>query len=269
MRRILPISVAGELTPHSFFNSYVYCYRIAMLPRMKIPKEASHTLAARAYTRLKAYIFDFQLMPGDRFSENELSELLQMSRTPIREALFRLQREGYVEISPKNGWQVRPFDFVMFEQLYDVRTVLELAAVEQICSLPEAPPLKALSDVWLVPQENRITDVVRLSMHDEEFHNKLVEASGNAEMARLHHDITERIRVIRRLEFIKELRIEVTYQEHAKILTAIIERNSSTAKELLRMHISLSKSEVKKITIQMLHQARESAQKRDPSLPAA
>jgi DNA-binding GntR family transcriptional regulator len=137
----------------------------------------------------------------------------------------------------------------MFEQLYDVRTVLEMAAVEQLCSMLEVPLLQELAKIWFAPEESRITDVTTLSVHDERFHEKLVEASGNAEMARIHHDITERIHVIRRLEFTKEMRIEVTYREHAQILHAIIERHTTQAKDLLRAHIAVSKSEVKKITI--------------------
>jgi DNA-binding GntR family transcriptional regulator len=229
-----------------------------MMPATKTAKEAASglSLAAQAYAQLKADIFDFQFLPGDRFSENEVSERLQMSRTPIREALFRLQREGYVEVSPKNGWQVRPFDFEMFEQLYDVRSVLEMAAVEQLCATADATLLHDLTTIWFVPEELRITDVPSLSLHDERFHARLVEATGNAEMARIHHDITERIRVIRRLEFTKEARIDISYGEHAQILRAIIERRSPDARELLRAHIALSKAEVKTITIQMLQQAR-------------
>lgn len=227
-----------------------------MISTIKLAKEVPNSLATQAYARLKADIFDFQFLPGDRFSENEVSERLKMSRTPVREALFRLQREGYVDVSPKSGWQVRPFDFEMFEQLYDVRSVLEAAAVEKLCSIDETPLLKELAAIWFAPEESRITDVPTLSMYDERFHEQLVEASGNAEMARIHHDITERIRVIRRLEFTREMRIDVTYDEHAQILRAIIERRTSQAKELLRAHIALSKSEVKKITIQMLYQAR-------------
>lgn len=232
-----------------------------MIPKLKFAKVLPDSLASQAYTRLKADIFDFHFLPGDRFSENEMSERLQMSRTPVREALFRLQREGYVEVLHKAGWQIRPFDFQMFEQLYDVRSVLECAAVEQLCAMPEAPPLlQQLAELWFVPEHERITDVPTLSVHDERFHEQLVEASGNAEMARIHHDITERIRVIRRLEFTKEMRIEVTYTEHAHILRAIIEKRTCQAKDLLRAHIALSQSEVKKITIQMLHQARLAAQ---------
>ena len=81
-------------------------------------------LAERIHEALKQEIFHFRLLPGDRFSETEVAQRMGVSRTPVREALFRLQREGYVEVLYRSGWRVRPFNFEYFEDLYDVRTTL-------------------------------------------------------------------------------------------------------------------------------------------------
>ncbi|VFS90866.1 Transcriptional regulators [Kluyvera cryocrescens] len=69
-------------------------------------------------------------MPGEHFSENEISERMSASRTPVRQALFWLEHEGYVQVYSRSGWQVRPFDFTYFEALYDFRIVLEMEAGE-------------------------------------------------------------------------------------------------------------------------------------------
>ena len=222
----------------------------------KIPRATPDSLADQAYAQLKASIYDFHLLPGDRFSESEMAERLDMSRTPVREALFRLQREGYVEVLFRSGWQVRPFDFRQFEQLYDVRITLELASVHKLCQMTEAPLLDDLKRTWLVPAKDRLTDGAIVSALDERVHEQLVEATGNWEMARIHHDITERIRIIRRLDFTKEARIEATYDEHGKILRNIIERHTSEAVRMLTSHIESSKAEVRKITLHMLYEAR-------------
>ena len=74
-------------------------------------------------------LYDFRLAPGQRFSENEIAAQLGVSRTPVREALYRLRDEGYIDVASKSGWTVRPFEFETLEQLYEVRAVLELAAV--------------------------------------------------------------------------------------------------------------------------------------------
>lgn len=220
------------------------------------PHPSPESLADLAYDQLKANIYDFHLLPGDRFSEGDMAERLNMSRTPVRAALFRLQREGYVDVLYRRGWQVRPFDFHQFEQLYDVRITLEIASVQKLCNMLEAPLLETLKATWLVPAAERLTDGKLVSTLDERFHEQLVEATGNMEMARIHHDITERIRIIRRLDFTKDARIEATYEEHAKILRNIIERHTSEAVRLLTSHIESSKAEVRKITLHMLYEAR-------------
>src|SRR5882757_1380529 len=76
-------------------------------------------LAARVFERVKQEIFDFVLLPGDRFTEAEIAGRMQVSRTPVREALYLLEREGYLEVMFRSGWRVRPFDFQQFEDLYD------------------------------------------------------------------------------------------------------------------------------------------------------
>jgi len=237
-------------------SSGTWRYSAKMTSKLKLARVNPDSLADQAYGQLKASIYDFHLLPGDRFSESDIADRLQMSRTPVREALFRLQREGYVEVLFRSGWQVRPFDFQQFEQLYDVRITLEVAAVQKLCNTVEAPLLDDLKRAWLVRPEDRLTDGPSVSALDERFHEQLVEATGNREMARIHHDITERIRIIRHLDFTKELRIEATYAEHAKILRAVIERHSVEAVLLLTSHIESSKAEVRKITLHMLYEAR-------------
>ena len=85
------------------------------------------------YQQLKRDIADFRLVPGDRITETEISERLSVSRSPVRQALFRLRQEGYVDVLFRSGWQVRPFDFDKFEQLYDLRMVLETTAAHRLC----------------------------------------------------------------------------------------------------------------------------------------
>ena len=195
-------------------------------------------------------------MPGDRFTESEVAARMQVSRTPVREALYRLEREGYLDVMFRSGWRVKPFDFGQFENLYDVRVILETAAVRKLCEMPERPPLEELKAFWLVPANERLTDGRGVGQYDEQFHEALVAATGNVEMARIHHDITERIRIIRRLDFTQAERIDATYQEHAKILRAVLQRKSDQAQLLIKTHIEGSKAEVRKITLHMLHTAR-------------
>jgi DNA-binding GntR family transcriptional regulator len=224
----------------------------------KAETEPRANLAEQVYATLKNQIHDFQLVPGDRFSEAELGLRLGVSRTPVREALFRLRNEGFLDVESKSGWFVRPIDFAKLEQLYDLRVILEIASVARLCASSDTPPeLEALKLVWLVPVPERLADPREVGTLDEQFHATLVRAAGNAEIARVHWDVTERIRIIRRLDFTRPSRVEATYTEHAKVLRAVMQRKADQAQLLLKTHIEESKAEVRKITLATLHEARE------------
>jgi DNA-binding GntR family transcriptional regulator len=222
------------------------------------PTEAA-TLGDQAYARVKQLIFDFALMPGDRVSETELAQRIDMSRTPLRAALQRLEREGFLQLFPRQGWQVAPLDFDVMDELYDLRTLIECEAARHLAEREQRPELRQLADIWLVPAAERLQDAAEVGALDERFHSLLVQGSGNREMARVHNQITERIRIIRRLDFTKPARVEATYDEHARILRAITRRRTDEAQRLLRAHIQQSKLEVRHITLDMLYRARRNA----------
>lgn len=219
----------------------------------------SVSLADQAYERIRQDIFAFRLLPGDYFTENDLVSRLGVSRTPVRQALYRLEREGFVLVHLRSGWQVRPFDFERFENLYDVRIVLEHAAVDRLCSQVVSPlgeRLAHLKAIWLVPPADRLRGAAVVAGMDEAFHTGLLEAAGNPEMTTLHRDVTDKIRIIRQLDFTKDFRIDATYVEHAAILRAVLARRSDEARRMLKSHIEMSKAEVRKITLHRLHTAR-------------
>jgi DNA-binding GntR family transcriptional regulator len=229
------------------------------IPTSQKPKERPDNMVERIYQQLKDDIFEFRLLPGDRFSESEVAERVQASRTPVRQALYRLEREGYLQVYFRSGWQVKAFDFQYFEELYDVRIVLESAAVARLghMDIHSNPVIAELKNTWLVTEAERVPDGARVSALDERFHCALVEAAGNTEMARMHFEITEKIRIIRRLDFTQAPRIDATYAEHGQILDAILQRRTEQAQQLLKRHIDISKQEVRKITLHRLHTARQ------------
>jgi len=219
-------------------------------------KKRTPGLAERIYHALKNEIFDFRLMPGAHFSENEISERMSASRTPVRQALFWLEHEGYVQVYSRSGWQVKPFDFNYFEALYDFRIVLEREAVRRLCGMPPgicSEHLAPLVAFWI--EAPRMEPSKALSLQDEQFHTTLVRASGNSEMARVHVELTEKMRIIRHLDFTREDRVDATYNEHARVLQAILKQQTEEAQRILTAHISQSKAEVRKITLHMLQQA--------------
>jgi len=221
--------------------------------------DRSERLAGSVYLAVRNDLYDFRLAPGQRFSESEVAARLGVSRTPVREALYRLRDEGYIDVASKSGWTVRPFEFETFERLYEVRVVLELAAVRKLCEMVPAPLLDELKAVWLAPPAERLADGREVGRLDELFHQTIVIAAANPELARIHREIADRIRIVRRLEFTMPDRITQTYAEHAQILRAILRRKLDHASMLLRTHIELARGEVRRITLHKFALAREAA----------
>jgi len=227
--------------------------------------EAPISLADQTFDAVKRMIFDFELIPGERFSESDLTNRLNVSRTPLRQALQRLAGQGLLQVYPKMGWFVAPIDFDTMDELYDLRILLETDAIGRLVEAPDLTVLEALNATWLVPLEQRLNDVSAVGPLDEAFHATLVAAGGNREISRVHQDITDRIRLIRRLDFTKPNRIEATYDEHSRILRAILNRRKDEAKRLLRAHVEQSKLEVRKITLDALYRAKQ--QRTTPTSP--
>ncbi|CAM2154009.1 GntR family transcriptional regulator [Pararobbsia alpina] len=219
---------------------------------------AANPLAEQVYQQLKQDIFSFRLLPGDRFSENGIAQYYGVSRTPMRDGLFRLQREGYLEVGFRRGWKVAQINFEQLDQLYDLRIVLELAAFERIAA-GDAPhaAIDTLKSIWCIDLTERESDPVTMFGMDEDFHRQLVAATGNNEMLRVHNEVTERIRIVRRLDFVKPHRTSATYDEHAKMLYLLERSRIQEASILLRAHITQSKLEVRRITLSMLAAARD------------
>ena len=219
--------------------------------------------ADAVYAQLKRDISEFRWLPGDRFTEMEVCDLHQVSRTPVRQALFRLRQEGFVDVHFRSGWEVKPFDFEKFDHLYDLRILIETTAVQRLCQ-PEAHAvdLRVLAEqasIWMVDETARCTDRARVAEWDEAFHIALVQACGNPEMLRVHREISERIRSVRRLDFTLQDRIQATYVEHARILQAVLGRQADAVNTLLTSHIQASQSQVRNITLHQIHQARRLA----------
>lgn len=218
------------------------------------------SLAEHAYAEIKQKIFNFEMMPGDLISEGNLAKLVNVSRTPLRQALQQLQHGGFIKAIPKIGWQVAPLDFDKLDELYDFRILIESNAVRALCnSNRDSQIFKELQKIWLAPKSKRNFNTLEVGILDEQFHTLLVKASGNEEMLKTHSEITERIKIVRRLDFTKNDRINNTYDEHGQIIKAILAGRAAEAQRLLKAHIEQSKIEVRKITLGMLQDARKQA----------
>lgn len=144
------------------------------------------SLPEYVYAQLRQDIFDMRLLPGDQITETEIAAHFKVSRTPVRQALQRLQNDGLMQGYVRGGWEVVPIDFKRFADLYEMRKLIETHAVRRLCSgSGDLSVLAALRATWCVPAHARERDGPRAALLDEVFHQTLVRAAGNQEMADL------------------------------------------------------------------------------------
>jgi DNA-binding GntR family transcriptional regulator len=210
-------------------------------------------LVQDVYQRLKEEIFEFRMPAGHRYAEQALANTLGVSRTPLRLALHMLAREGYLNrLEGHSSWQVKPLDLEYYDELYDFRTDIEALAIRRLCEKPDLSRLADLSGYWHMKASMYPADFRDVAAQDETFHRSIVSLAGNREMLRAYNDLAEHIRVIRRLDFINPSRIAATFEEHGKILDALLARQADKAELLVRAHIGTSRAEIKHITLHRL-----------------
>jgi DNA-binding GntR family transcriptional regulator len=153
----------------------------ARRPKLADPAAAGGSLVESAYRTMRRRILDNAWPPGYRALEHELALDLGMSRTPVREALIRLEREGLVEVIPRHGMSVLPVSADDMRDIYEMLTALEAMAAElAVRRHPSVAQLKPLLDASRdMGRALKANNLDAWAAADESFHRHLVALSGN------------------------------------------------------------------------------------------
>ena len=209
--------------------------------------------AQHIYQSLRSMILDLELAPGSRFTETQVADYFQVSRTPVREALQRLEVEKQITIRPKQGCFVRVVDIARIRDYYDVRVAIETLAVRLACiHMPDAA-LRELATQW--DPANLFFGAEssdRIKQAEEAFHITLAQGSGNEALVRYLSDINDHIRVVRRLVWPDYSSIEDTYAEHHDICRLMLNRDAEAAEACMLQHIRKSQTRADQITLAQL-----------------
>lgn len=191
----------------------------------------------RAYGELKGMLLAYALKPGERLNEVELARRIGVSRTPLREALNRLQTESLLRFAPGKGYFCRDLDVHETFQLYELRKVIEIAAVRLAVQRARDEDIDALEAFLRStgPDAGELT-VEQQVEYDEAFHISLLSMCGNAEMLKVLSNINERIRFIRHIDMGKTNRAQ-TQREHMEAVTALRLRDEAACVAVLEKHI--------------------------------
>lgn len=188
-----------------------------------------------AYNTLSYWIITGELEQNTKLNINDLSELLGISRTPVREALLRLEKDGLV-LTKANSWTiVAPINLEEAYNIYSVIISLEELALRQAFPKIKKSNIKELEnlneELGKAFKKNDFFDVLQKDNH---FHSKIIELSGNNEILPIIDSLKKRIQRMELYFFQNVQKKEKSYLEHKKILLALEEKNLEKSVETLK-----------------------------------
>ena len=201
--------------------------------------------AERVYAELRERLLRGDLPVGRRLVEQQLAAEFNTSRTPVREALRRLEGDGHITRDPGGGMCPRAPSVKSMRELYEVRVAIEELVARRAASSGDRGRIEAIEQDWraldaawhsarVVP---RGPDFVHA---DEGFHRALAGASGNDVAEAMLGDLNDRIRILRIHDFTTDDRIGATIAEHLEILACVLARDADAAAAFMRAHVQRS-----------------------------
>ncbi len=194
--------------------------------------------AERAYQALKQLIMNNDLPAGTQMLEQEAAARLGMSRTPVREAMVRLEQEGVVALRPRHGMRVLPLSAADMAEIYEILTALESSAAEAVAS-------RGLGAADLAMLEQAVEDMDRAldlddrlawSEADERFHRLLVTHSGNRRLISIVEQVWDQAHRARIQTLYLRPKPVLSNHDHRALVVAIKHRDGSTARLIHEQH---------------------------------
>ena len=204
------------------------------------------------FNTLRKAILTGELKPGERLMEIHLANRLGVSRTPIREAIRKLELEGLVIMIPRRGAEVAQITEKSLKDVLEVRRALDALCVELACDRidsDEEEMLKEACDEFERATETK--DATIIAKADVAFHDIIVQATGNQRLIQLINNLSEQMYRYR-FEYIKdENRHDSLIDEHRIIYESIVKRDKKKAAQTARLHIdNQEKSIIRQIRLE-------------------
>ncbi|MBP0981080.1 MAG: GntR family transcriptional regulator [Oscillospiraceae bacterium] len=199
----------------------------------RLPRETGRDYALRV---LKENIINLELAPGSLVSENELSAMLGLSRTPVREALIELSKVKIVDIYPQKGSAVALIDYDLIEEARFMRNLLECAVVELVCEMAtpqDIVMLKSNLEMQSFYIDSSFGDMMEL---DNQFHKMLFTIARKEQVFTLMNNISIHFDRVRRMALFSVKPVKIV-EDHYSIFHAIEEKNPEKARSIMEMHL--------------------------------
>ena len=204
---------------------------------MSAPANDSRLLREKVYDQLRADMISCRLAPGTEIRENELALRFHVSKSPVRDALMRLEREGLVITLPRQGYRVAPVSLADVQDMFHLRNALEQACMERI--------VRRASDEQLAELERfRRFDAPAWDggfvAYNREFHRTLARIAGNARMRDQLIDLIDQMERAVQLSVssLKQGDPQSVVDEHAQLVDALQARQAARAQRLIGRHVT-------------------------------
>lgn len=200
-----------------------------------------------AYSTFKASLFDEKIRPGQFLSLRELCQTLDVSMSPLRDALRLLEGEGLVELLPQRGLRIAMVDREFIRNAFQVRRFLELGACRELATMDDWPELHKLRDRTqaVINSAGDGVDVALLKEAydtDWEFHNGLVATMDNGVLTDIHRHNADKVRLIRLNARFTPSRVLPAMREHLVVIDALLERRFGEAANAMANHLQISEA---------------------------
>ncbi len=206
------------------------------------PSVESKPIREIAYETLKHAIITGQIPAGARIVETEYADKLHISRTPLREALRKLERDGLVEYVLRRGVVVRAFTIADVEEIYTIRNALELLTLPAIIDNATPEDIRSMREkLHKIDAYIARNDIEGMSPITRGFHEQLTAISGLNRILRVIQSQDEYIRRFSAMSIAKENRRKVAHEEHYKLVDYVEQRDLENFEKLMRKHIERSK----------------------------
>lgn len=200
--------------------------------------EERKSLGQHVFDNLKKAIIKGDIAPGSRLIEIRLAQTLGISRTPVREAIHKLEREGYIRKLPRGGFHVLGLDRDDVQETWGIRTVLESYAARLATIKHQKKDLIKLEEkIGLYQRHLDKKNLEKLPQVNTEFHDLLYALSGSPRLIKMINDLRDQIHRFRQMILKNEKMAHMSNEDHKRMLKYIGRRDAEGVEKLVREHL--------------------------------
>ncbi len=202
------------------------------------PISSPVSLEKFAYETIKNAIISFQLVPGQSLVESELAARLGVSKTPVRDALLRLEREGFVKKIAYTGTYVAEITNKGIADIFMIRAHLESLAARLVCDkLTKEDVMEAQKYIDLMDEAIKKGEIKEASTQNKNFHDLLISRTDSEWLIQILSNLDDHLKRYRILSNYQSGRLEKSIQEHQLVLNAIEQADPDHAEILMKQHL--------------------------------